>query len=67
MPYAGPIIDAHHHLWDLALGAHPWIAGTDPAMQSLGNLDFLQQPLDLCTAQTAFGIGEHAAGGFKML
>jgi predicted TIM-barrel fold metal-dependent hydrolase len=42
MPYAGPIIDAHHHLWDLALGAHPWIAGTDPAMQSLGNLDFLR-------------------------
>jgi hypothetical protein len=21
----------------------------------------------ICTAQTAFGIGEHAAGGFKML
>lgn len=42
MPYAGPIIDAHHHLWDLALGAHRWIAGTDPAMQSLGNLDFLR-------------------------
>jgi predicted TIM-barrel fold metal-dependent hydrolase len=42
MPYAGPVIDAHHHLWDLSLGAHPWIAGTDPAMQSLGNLDFLR-------------------------
>ena len=42
MPYTGPIIDAHHHLWDLSLGAHPWIAGNDPAMQSLGNLDFLR-------------------------
>lgn len=42
MPYTGPIIDAHHHLWDLSLGRHPWIAGTDPAMASLGNLDFLR-------------------------
>lgn len=42
MPYTGPVIDAHHHLWDFAMGAHPWIAGTDPAMQSLGNLDFLR-------------------------
>jgi len=42
MPYTGPVIDAHHHLWDLSMGAHPWIAGTDPAMQSLGNLDFLR-------------------------
>ncbi len=27
-PYAGPIIDAHHHLWDLGLGRHPWLAAT---------------------------------------
>jgi predicted TIM-barrel fold metal-dependent hydrolase len=25
MNYAGPIVDAHHHLWDLALMKHPWI------------------------------------------
>ena len=25
MPYAGPIVDAHHHLWDLGLAKHPWI------------------------------------------
>ena len=37
------------------------------AGRCVGNLDFLQQPLDLCTAQTAFGIGEHAARSFKML
>lgn len=24
--YAGPIIDAHMHLWDLAMGKHPWLA-----------------------------------------
>jgi predicted TIM-barrel fold metal-dependent hydrolase len=25
MTYAGPIVDAHHHFWDLGLGKHPWI------------------------------------------
>ena len=24
--YDGPIIDAHHHLWDLSLARHPWLA-----------------------------------------
>lgn len=24
--YGGPIIDPHHHLWDLSLGRHPWLA-----------------------------------------
>jgi predicted TIM-barrel fold metal-dependent hydrolase len=43
VPYSGPVIDAHHHLWDLALGAHPWIEGRDPAMASMGNLDFLRR------------------------
>ncbi|WP_062118824.1 amidohydrolase family protein [Aureimonas sp. AU40] len=23
--YAGPVIDPHHHLWDLALDCHPWL------------------------------------------
>ncbi|MBN3856715.1 amidohydrolase family protein [Paraburkholderia sp. Ac-20340] len=23
--YDGPVIDAHHHLWDLSLGRHPWL------------------------------------------
>lgn len=41
--YAGPVIDAHHHLWDLSMGRHPWIEGRDPAMASLGNLDFLRR------------------------
>ena len=28
MIYAGPMIDAHHHLWDLGLGKHPWLAAS---------------------------------------
>lgn len=24
--YTGPVIDPHHHLWDLSLGRHPWLA-----------------------------------------
>lgn len=24
-PYQGPIIDSHHHLWDLRLEKHPWL------------------------------------------
>ena len=26
MIYAGPLVDAHHHLWDLSLGKHPWLS-----------------------------------------
>jgi hypothetical protein len=37
------------------------------AGRRVGNLDFLQQALDLRAAQAALGIGEHAARGFKML
>ncbi|BCP51783.1 hypothetical protein K32_04000 [Kaistia sp. 32K] len=28
--YSGPIIDAHHHFWDLGLGKHGWLAGGTP-------------------------------------
>lgn len=24
-PYTGPIVDAHHHFWDLGLRKHPWL------------------------------------------
>ena len=37
------------------------------AGRRVGNLDFLQQALDLRSAQAALGIGEHAARGFKVL
>ncbi|MBV8166648.1 MAG: hydrolase, partial [Alphaproteobacteria bacterium] len=40
--YHGPIIDAHHHLWDVGLGRHFWLA--DPgALKGLGHLDFMRR------------------------
>lgn len=31
--YAGPIVDAHHHFWDLSLDRHPWLRGqADPGL-----------------------------------
>ena len=31
--YAGPIVDAHHHFWDLSLDRHPWLRGqADPSL-----------------------------------
>ena len=29
MHYQGPIIDAHHHLWALSPGSHPWLEAPD--------------------------------------
>ena len=37
-PYLGPVIDPHHHLWDLALGCHPWLAATAGETGGLGDL-----------------------------
>ena len=42
-PYAGPIIDAHHHLWDLGLGRHPWLAATAGERGGLGELGRLRR------------------------
>jgi len=42
MTYDGPIIDAHHHLWDLSLGRHPWITGGSDALKALGDVAYLQ-------------------------
>jgi predicted TIM-barrel fold metal-dependent hydrolase len=25
--YQGPVIDAHHHLWTIHPGSHPWLEG----------------------------------------
>lgn len=39
--YAGPVIDAHHHLWEYGSGRYPWLApGGGPA--SLGDLAYLR-------------------------
>ncbi|MCF6117720.1 MAG: hydrolase [Mesorhizobium sp.] len=42
-PYSGPIIDAHHHLWDLGLGRHPWLATTAGERGGLGELGKLRR------------------------
>ena len=36
--YDGPIIDPHHHLWDLRLDRHPWLAPQPGKEHSLGDL-----------------------------
>ncbi|MBB4053635.1 putative TIM-barrel fold metal-dependent hydrolase [Devosia subaequoris] len=30
--YCGPIVDAHHHFWDLAIDRHPWLRGQQDAV-----------------------------------
>jgi predicted TIM-barrel fold metal-dependent hydrolase len=41
--YSGPIIDAHHHLWDLGLGRHPWLSAAAAERGGLGDLAPLRQ------------------------
>ncbi|MBV9520571.1 MAG: amidohydrolase family protein [Hyphomicrobiales bacterium] len=41
--YKGPIIDAHHHLWDLSLDRHPWLTSDDSAIKALGDISYLRQ------------------------
>jgi len=37
-PYSGPIVDAHHHLWDLDMDRHPWLRPVGGAIGALGDL-----------------------------
>lgn len=41
--YQGPIIDAHHHLWDIGLGRHPWITSDEGAIKALGDIAYLRR------------------------
>jgi predicted TIM-barrel fold metal-dependent hydrolase len=41
--YDGPIIDAHHHLWDLDLGRHPWLAPQSGDRGTLGDLSRIRR------------------------
>lgn len=42
-PYSGPIIDAHHHLWDISLGRHPWLSAAAGKRGGLGELGPLRR------------------------
>lgn len=42
-PYQGPIVDPHHHLWDLSLDKHPWLKPSDGSVQALGGLEDLKR------------------------
>jgi predicted TIM-barrel fold metal-dependent hydrolase len=41
--YDGPIIDTHHHLWDLSTGAYPWLFSSSDGVRSLGDFATLQR------------------------
>jgi predicted TIM-barrel fold metal-dependent hydrolase len=40
--YDGPIIDAHIHLWDLAMQKHKWLMPSDGSVAALGGLEKLR-------------------------
>ena len=40
--YAGPIIDAHHHLWDLDLGRHRWLVDAQSGLGALGDISYMR-------------------------
>jgi predicted TIM-barrel fold metal-dependent hydrolase len=39
--YDGPIVDAHHHLWDISMGKHPWLCPSDSAVPLPGLKDLM--------------------------
>lgn len=57
-PYRGPIIDAHHHLWDLSLGRHPWLSPERGERGGLGDLGPLRR--DYLPADYARDAARHA-------
>ncbi len=57
--YTGPIIDAHHHLWDLSSGRYPWLTAPDVAIAALGDIAFLRRdylPADYAADSAGQGI-----------
>ncbi len=42
--YAGPLIDPHHHLWDLQLERHPWLEARPEAEEMVyGSIEALRR------------------------
>lgn len=57
--YDGPIIDAHHHLWHLSGGHHPWLTNPEAAIPALGDIGFLRRdylPQDYATDIAGQGV-----------
>ena len=38
-----PIIDAHHHIWDLTRNHHPWLSSPDPIPFRYGDYSALKR------------------------
>lgn len=41
--YDGPIVDAHHHLWDLDLKRHPWLIDAASGIGALGDISYMRR------------------------
>lgn len=41
--YTGPIIDPHHHLWDIGMDCHPWLRPVADGRSGLGDLEPLRR------------------------
>jgi predicted TIM-barrel fold metal-dependent hydrolase len=67
--YDGPIVDAHHHFWDLRLGKHPWIR-PDPGQEMVFGdpsplyRDFLPDDLRRAAARQNLVASVHVEAGW---
>lgn len=43
MTYTGPIVDAHHHLWDYAMGRHKWLGQASSSLKIVGDSRYLER------------------------
>jgi len=41
--YTGPIIDAHHHLWDIGMNRHRWLVDANAAIGALGDISYMRK------------------------
>ena len=67
--YGGPIIDAHHHLWDYAMNRHPWLRPAEGGVQALGDLapvrrDYLVEDYRRDARNQAIVATVHVEGGW---
>ena len=69
-PYAGPIVDAHHHLWDLGMGRHPWLQPRADGHGGLGDLgpirrDYLPEDYRRDAARHGIVASVHVEAGWQ--